>query len=66
MIVNGKEISLEDLRVETLDELVAHYGLKVQTVAVEMNGTIPSRDTWSRIVLKEDDRVEIIRFVGGG
>lgn len=66
MIVNGKEVQLEGLQIETLEQLIAHYGLKIQTVAVEMNGTIPARDSWSGIVLEESDRIEIIRFVGGG
>lgn len=36
------------------------------SVAVELNLQIIDRKDFSRTVLKEGDRLEIIRFVGGG
>ena len=66
MVVNGKEVELGALDVKTLLELVRHYKLEPRAVAVEMNGEIPSRCGWEQIFLKESDRIELIRFVGGG
>ena len=58
------EVPSPDLRVLTI--LIGHYGLDPVTIAVEINGEIPKRDQWSSIALKESDRIEFIRFVGGG
>ena len=66
MIVNGKEIAPRELSLTTLKDLVAHFGLDPRSVAIEMNGEIPARDRWSDIYLKDSDRIEMIRFVGGG
>jgi len=35
-------------------------------VAVEVNGRLVRRADYSRVTLKESDRVEVVRFVGGG
>ena len=40
--------------------------MEPEAVAADVNGTIPSRKTWSEIILKEEDRIELVRFVGGG
>ncbi len=66
MIVNGEEVHLQKLEVKTLLELVLHYDLKPESIAVERNGQIPGREEWASIELQESDRIELIRFVGGG
>ena len=66
MVVNGKNISPAELKLNTLSDLVSHFDLDPRSVAIEMNGDIPSRDVWSEINLKDSDRIELIRFVGGG
>ena len=66
MTVNGKQISLEELKLKNLLELVRFYELKPQAVAIEMNGEIPSRANWEGILLRETDTIELIGFVGGG
>ncbi len=35
-------------------------------VAIEINGRIVPRAEFPSLALKADDRVEIVRFVGGG
>lgn len=35
-------------------------------LAVELNGVVVRKADWPEIVLKTDDRVEIVHFVGGG
>jgi sulfur carrier protein ThiS len=35
-------------------------------VAVEVNGDIVPRSRWSAVILRDGDRVEIVRAIGGG
>ena len=66
MIVNGQDVSLTELHAETLLQLINAYELTPESVAVEMNGQIPDRSSWNSIRLRESDRIELVRFVGGG
>ncbi len=63
MFVNGEEVQTP---AGTLLELIESFELDPRTVAVERNGEIPPRDTWEQVRLTADDRIELIRFVGGG
>lgn len=64
IILNGKDEIIEDGA--TLARLVALKGMKPETIIVEHNLDIVRKEDWSNIVIKEDDRLEILRFVGGG
>ncbi len=66
MVVNGEKMELAQSGLSSLMELVHHYDLDPRAVAVEMNGEIPNREEWERIQLADTDRIELIRFVGGG
>ena len=67
MLVNGEEICLASLsQVQNVRELVLHFQMQPEIVAVDINGEIPKRQEWEKILLKEEDKIEIIRFVGGG
>ncbi|MES2200762.1 MAG: sulfur carrier protein ThiS [candidate division FCPU426 bacterium] len=50
----------------TLEGLLRGLGLDGQAVAVELNLDIITRDRRAQSVLKENDEVEIVKFVGGG
>lgn len=50
----------------TLEDLVRELSLTPQRVAIELNGKVVRRDEWAQTTLNEDDRVEIVHFVGGG
>ena len=49
-----------------LSELLDLLELPVQRIAVELNREVVRRADWSKTVLKNDDRIEIVHFVGGG
>lgn len=49
-----------------LADLVAHLELKTDRIAVEQNGEIVPRSLWPVTVVHQDDRIEIVHFVGGG
>jgi thiamine biosynthesis protein ThiS len=50
----------------TLAALIESLRMKSDRVAVELNHEIAPRDRWSKIALKDGDRLEIVHFVGGG
>ncbi len=62
--VNGKkEIARKGM---TVAELIDSKGINPGTVIVEYNQDLIKKDTWGGIILKENDSIEILRFVGGG
>ena len=49
-----------------VEQLVGALGLKGDRVAVEHNGEIVPRSTWTETALSSGDRLEVVHFVGGG
>ena len=64
IIVNGREEILEG--VTTIAGLIALKELNPNAVIVEHNYNLVKKENWSDRVIKENDRLEILRFVGGG
>ena len=50
----------------SLSNLINQLELPPQRIAVELNREVIRRANWDITVLQEDDRVEIVHFVGGG
>ena len=64
LVMNGVARTVPDgLTVATLIE---HLGMKSDRVAVELNREIVPRNRWEATSLGENDRLEIVHFVGGG
>jgi sulfur carrier protein len=65
LLVNGKETSFSDGL--TVSELLVEQKVKMpDMVSVELNGQILRRTEFERTVLKDDDKVEFLYFMGGG
>ena len=64
LFINRDEKSFPDSL--SLAELIEQLGMKGDRVAVELNREIVSRSQWPETTLKDDDRLEIVHFVGGG
>lgn len=64
ILYNGKELLVEDGI--TIARLLNQRGLKPDTVIVEYNYQLVMKEAWSNITLKENDVIEVLRFVGGG
>ncbi|HKS27971.1 MAG TPA: sulfur carrier protein ThiS [Pyrinomonadaceae bacterium] len=62
--VNGEERELPEGI--TLEALIGQLMLAPDRLAIERNREVVRRADWPRTTLSEDDRVEIIHFVGGG
>lgn len=62
--INGKSETIE--KKLTIAQLVCDRGFLPERIVVEHNLEIVPKDDWHRIVLDDDDNLEIISFVGGG
>ncbi|EAK0442872.1 sulfur carrier protein ThiS [Campylobacter lari] len=63
MIINGQKLELKELK---FMDYVQEKQLKIEFIALELNGEIIPRDQFEDLILKENDKVEIVTFVGGG
>jgi thiamine biosynthesis protein ThiS len=50
----------------SLAELVTLLELPVARIAIELNREVVRRSEWGNTMLKDEDRIEIVHFVGGG
>ena len=62
--LNGKKISIKS-NFSILD-LLKKYKLSKKKIAIEYNGTIVPKVNYKKKYLKNDDKVEIVHFIGGG
>jgi thiamine biosynthesis protein ThiS len=62
--VNGEEQELTDG--SSLADLVEQLSLPPQRIAIELNRSVARRQEWATTILKDNDRVEVVHFVGGG
>ena len=62
--VNGK-LKAVDRNINLLI-LIKNLKIQLKKVAIEMNGEIVDKKKLNRIILKNNDRVEIVHFIGGG
>jgi sulfur carrier protein len=67
LVINGQPRRFPQLTAgATLQDLLAALSLKADRIAVEHNGAIVSRPAWPTTPIAEDDKLEIVHFVGGG
>ncbi|MCG3197368.1 MAG: sulfur carrier protein ThiS [Candidatus Omnitrophica bacterium] len=64
LTINGKSEAVESVR--TLADLLARLNLDQRQVVVELNERIIRRNDVEGTLLSNEDRLEILRFVGGG
>jgi thiamine biosynthesis protein ThiS len=62
--LNGKKISIKSNI--SLKDLLKKYKLDNKKIAVEYNGIIVPKISYKKRYLKNDDKVEIVHFIGGG
>jgi thiamine biosynthesis protein ThiS len=64
VFVNDEEKDLKSAI--SLAALITELELPVARIAIELNREVVRRSDWERTMLKDDDRIEIVHFVGGG
>ena len=62
--INGEDREVVDNL--SLNELVTQLDLTPERIAIELNQNVVRRAHWPATVLRENDRIEIVHFVGGG
>jgi len=61
--VNGE---LREFGGASLAELITLLELPVARIAIERNREVVRRSEWVNTMLNDEDRIEIVHFVGGG
>lgn len=64
LIVNGNPVDAGEG--VTLAGLMEHLKLDPNTVVAELNGEIIPREEYPNRTLQAEDKLELVRFVGGG
>lgn len=62
--LNGEKQQIESE--VKLDQLLDLFSLPKQRVAVELNRSVVRRQDWMETQISDDDRIEVVHFVGGG
>ena len=62
--LNGKKVVIKSNY--SLLDLLKKYKLTNKKVAIEYNGTIIPKLKYKKKLLKENDKIEIVHFIGGG
>jgi thiamine biosynthesis protein ThiS len=62
--INGEPREVKDNLI--LPELISSLNLRPEQIAIELNQTVIRRAQWQATTLQENDKVEIVHFVGGG
>ena len=62
--LNGKIITIRSN--VTIYELLKKYKLNNKKVAIEHNGIIIPKSNYKKKYLKNNDKLEVVHFIGGG
>jgi sulfur carrier protein len=62
--VNGHEFELSDA--QPLDSWLRDNGIDSSKVAIELNGNIIQQSKYASTIIKDNDTLEIVTFMGGG
>ncbi len=64
IIVNGKQMTVKFKF--SLKNLIDKLKLPLNKVAVEINREIINKKNINKIILKNNDKIEVVHFIGGG
>ena len=64
IIVNGKRMQV--ITKLPLNSLITKLKMPLSKIAIELNNQIIDKKKISKIYLQNDDKIEIVHFIGGG
>ncbi|WP_231620362.1 sulfur carrier protein ThiS [Fictibacillus sp. 26RED30] len=64
-MINGETVMVPDT-LQSITDLLKHLNLHDQVVIAEVNEEIINNQKQSETQIKENDKIELVRFVGGG
>tara|TARA_B100001029_G_scaffold172876_1_gene171100 strand:+ start:1413 stop:1631 length:219 start_codon:yes stop_codon:yes gene_type:complete len=62
--LNGKKIIIK--AGSSLKDLILNLNIPLNKTAIELNEIIVDKKKIKNIILKKDDKIEIVHFIGGG
>ena len=62
--LNGKKVTIKPN--STIYELLKRFKLNNKKVAIEHNGIIIPKVNYKKKYLKNEDKLEVVHFIGGG
>ncbi len=62
--LNGKKINIK--KGYSVKDIVKKYRLNEKKIAVELNGSIVPKKIYNIKKIKNNDKIEIVHFIGGG
>jgi len=62
--LNGKFVKIQDKT--TLLSLMKKLKVPIKKVAIELNQTIVNKKSLGKIKVKNNNKIEIVHFIGGG
>tara|TARA_B100001113_G_C20801173_1_gene488286 strand:+ start:179 stop:382 length:204 start_codon:yes stop_codon:yes gene_type:complete len=62
--LNGKKITVNSK--VTIYDLLKKFKLNNKKIAIEYNGTIVPKIKFKKKILRNNDKLEIVHFIGGG
>ena len=64
LIINGKNKQVNDNT--TLQQIITELQIEDKVMACAVNMEIVKKENWSSFIPKENDKIELLQFVGGG
>jgi len=64
LIINGETKEFDDSF--SLQDIITNLQIENKVMAAAVNMNIVKKDEWSSFIPKNDDKIELLQFVGGG
>jgi len=64
IVVNGKNLEIK--KSATIINLLKNLKIEDKVMAVAVNMEIVKKNNWESYIIKENDKIELLQFVGGG
>lgn len=64
LIINGENKNFDDSF--SLQQIITNLQIEDKVMAAAVNMEIVKKDNWKDFVPKNDDKIELLQFVGGG
>ena len=64
LVINGKDKNFDDAY--SIKDIIQDLKIEGKVMATAVNMNIIKKDNWSNFVPKNNDKIELLQFVGGG
>jgi sulfur carrier protein len=64
IFINGETRDIDDT--STVSDLLDLLSLPKQRIAIELNRQVIRRQDWENTTVSDQDKIEVVHFVGGG